>query len=290
VNRTKTTRRWRLILVAIVLRVFAAAGAQAQTSDPSTPVAEGAFSDANFGAVFRKYAPPVNNFSPFYSWDAQMQLDVTIFRRGRDAIHFASLFQTVGTESLGPKVSVGGTGYLLELGYTHAIADHVCVSAGLKHLSTHLTRDLDRKDAEVRSRGKLVPKVDDPSEYNVLFFELFRQVTSWPFKPELDVIVESGNFRFNGDWLGFVRPLYLGTRWMLWERQDKAIVLETQTEFGRNWFSAYSLQAEFFRRQQNQGRFQIFIIVSPGDDLHVSPNIGGLRDGIAFGFRIRYQA
>ena len=77
---------------------------------------------------------------------------------------------------------------------------------------------------------------------------------------------------------------------VLWERQEKAIVLETQSEFGRNWFTAYALQLEFFRRQQDQGRFQIFMIASPGDDLHMSPNIGGLRDGIAFGFRIRYQA
>lgn len=288
-NSAEATRRWRFI-AATSLLVFVAAGAQAQTSAPEAPAARGGFSDASFSAAFRKYTPPANDFSPFYSWDAHMELDVTVFRRGRGAVNFMSLFQTIGTENLGQKVSVGGTGYLLGVGYSHAMTNHVRVSAGLKHLSTHLTRDLDEKDAEVRNRGMPIPKVDDPSEYNVFFFELFRRFSSSPFKPELDVIVESANFRFNGDWVGFVRPLYVDTRWMLWERQDKAIVLEIQHEFGRNWFNDYSLRLELFRHGQDQGRLQIFIIASPGHDLHVSPNIGGLRDGIAFGLRMRFQA
>jgi hypothetical protein len=279
---------WRHFAATVVL-VLAAAAAQAQMSTPNAPADHGAFSGASFSAAFRKYTPPASDFSPFYSWDAHMQLDVTVFRPGRGAINFLGLFQTIGTENLGPKVSVGGTGYLLGLGYTHAVSNHVRLSAGLKHLSTHLTRDLDKKDADVRNRGMPVPKVDDPSEYNVFFFELFRRFAGSPLKPELDVIVESPNFRFNGDWLGFVRPLYLDTRWMLWERQDKVVVLETQHEFGRKWFNSYSLAVELFRRHEDQGRFQIFIIASPGHDLHVSPNIGGLRDGIAIGLRIRFQ-
>jgi len=288
VKTADVTRAWRLV-AAPILVVFAAAGAQAQTTTPDPQDAQTWFSDASFAAGFQKYTPPANDFSPFYSWDADMQMDVAVFRRGRGAINFASLFQTIGTENLGSKVSVGGTGYLLELEYRHATGDHARVSAGFKHLSSHLTRDLDEKDAEVRSLGMPVPKVNDPSEYNVFFLEILRRFTSWTFEPELDVIVESGNFRLNGDWLGFVRPLYLDTRWMLWKGNHKAIVLETQHEFGKNWFDVYSVQLELFRRREDPGRFRIFIIVSPGDDLHVSPNIGGLRDGIAVGFRMRFQ-
>jgi hypothetical protein len=277
-------------LAATILLVFAAATAHAQTSGAGAPEAEGGLPEASFSADFRKYTPPSNDFSPFYSWDATMRLDVTLVRRGRGAIDFGSAFQTVGTENLGPKISVGGTGYLLGLAYTYAIKPHVRIAAGFKHLSTHLTRDLDEKDAEVRARGGVVPKVDDPSEYNVFFFQLVRRFPSAPFKPEINAILMSPNFRLNGEWLGFVRPIYLESRWMLWEHRQTAIVAETQDEVGRNWLQAYSLWLELFRRGPDRGRFQVFVIASPGHGLQVSPIIGGLRNGIALGLRLRFRS
>jgi hypothetical protein len=273
-----------------MLLVFAAATAHAQTSGASAPEAEGGFPEASFSADLRKYTPPANDFSPFYSWDANMRLDVTLVRRGRGAIDFSSFFQTVGTENLGPKVSVGGTGYLLGLAYAHRLDANRRLSTGFKHLSTHLTRDLDEKDAEVRARGEVVPRVDDPSEYNVFFFQLARRFPSARFKPAFGVILLSPNFRLNGEWLGFVRPIYFDSRWMLWERRETAIVAETQHEAGRNWLQAYFLWLELFRRGQDRGRFQVFVMASPGHDLQVSPILGGLRNGIALGLRFRFRS
>jgi hypothetical protein len=58
--------------------------------------------------------------------------------------------QSVGTENFGSRVSVGGTGYLLGIGYVHVRSTNFRMSAGIAHLSSHLTRDLDEKVDEER--------------------------------------------------------------------------------------------------------------------------------------------
>jgi hypothetical protein len=52
--------------------------------------------------------------------------------------------ESVGTENLGSRIGVGGTGYILGLGYTRSVSRQLKISAGIQHLSTHLTRDLDQ--------------------------------------------------------------------------------------------------------------------------------------------------
>src|SRR5262249_47182178 len=126
---------------------------------------QGAFPDASFGAGFRKYTPPENAFSPFYSLDAHMALDPPGLRKGSSAVRFTTFFQTVGTKNLGPKVSVGGTGYLLRLGYVRTYSVDSYMSVGLAHFSSHLTRDLDDKLDEERRAGHANPIVVDPHEY-----------------------------------------------------------------------------------------------------------------------------
>ena len=251
---------------------------------------QGGLPDASFEAAFRKFTPPKNICSPFYAWDAHMALSLTVFRKGPGAVAFKGLFQTVGTENLGSKVSVGGTGYVLSLGYVHTYSDHFTLSAGIAHLSSHLTRDLDDKLEEERNKGATIPVVADPSEYNVLFFKGYRKWPACPFTPELEIVVEPINFRFNGGDAGYIRPLYLGTRWTLWRGDQKSIVAETKHEIGANSLNSFALVLELFARNQPQGRLQIFVSASPGHDLHVSPNIGGLRDGIAFGIRMSFRA
>jgi len=98
------------------------------------------------------------------------------------------------------------------------------------------------------------------------------------------------NFNFNGGQRDYVRPVYLATRSTLWQGNTKSIVAETQHEIGKNPFNNFSLLFELYPRNQPEGRFQIFISASPGHNLHVSPNVGGLRDGIAFGIRMHFRA
>lgn len=283
---------WSQALLLGVLGVCVPARVDAQGGAHSTHEehSEGGFPDATFDVMFRKYTPPDNVFSPFYSWDAHMAVDATIFRRASNAIGIAATFQTVGTENLGSKVSVGGTGYLLGFGYVHSYSDDFKVSAGLTHLSSHLTRDLDDKLDEQRNNGVPIPIVEDPSEYNVVYFKGQGRLSSYPFTPEFDVIVEPVNFRFNGSDPGYVRPLYLGTRFTLWRGHGKSIVAETQHEIGTNPLNIFSLSYELFARNQPEGRFRIFVSASPGQTMHVSPNIGGVRDGIAFGMRMKFRA
>jgi hypothetical protein len=219
-----------------------------------------------------------------------MALNVTVFRKGSGAVNFQGVFQSVGTENLGSRVSVGGTGYLLGLGYVRTYSADFNLSAGIAHLSSHLTRDLDDKLEEEADNGNATPVVSDPSEYNVFFFKAYRKFSTRRFTPELEVAVEPMNFRFNSSRRDYVRPVYLGTRSTLWRGNEKSLVAETQHEIGKNPFNYFSLSFELYARHQPEGRFRIFVGASPGHNLHVSPNIGALRDGIAFGVRMHFQA
>ena len=273
---------------ALCLFVPAAVEAQALAGSPSET--QGGFPDASFDATFRRYTPPKNKFSPFYAWDAHMALGLTVFRKGSSAVQFTGLFQTVGTENLGSKVSVGGTGYVLSLGYVHTYSADVRFSAGLAHLSSHLTRDLDDKLEEETLKGTTIPVVSDPSESNVFFFKAYWKLSACLFRPELEVVLEPVNFKFNGGEAGDVRPVYVGTRFTLWQGNQKSLVAGTQHEIGGNPFNNLSLSFELFARDQPEGRFQIFVSASPGHDVHVSPYIGALRDGIALGIRMHFRA
>jgi hypothetical protein len=252
--------------------------------------AQGVFPDASFDATLRKYTPPKNVFSPFYSWDAEMALRLTVYRRKADAVSFSSVFQTIGTENLGSQISVGGTGYLLAFGYVHDYSADVTVSAGIGHLSSHLTRDLDDKLEEERNRGAGIPTVADPSEYNVVFVKGRWKLSGRRFTPEIEVALEPINFHLRGGRAGSVRPLYVATRATLWQADQKSIVVETQHEIGRNAFNTFAVSFGLYPRGQPEGRLQIFVRASPGHSLHVSPNIGAVRDGIAVGMRMRFRS
>ena len=151
------------------------------------------------------------------------------------------------------------------------------------------TRDLDEKLDEQRSKGATVPVVEDPDEYNVPFVGWHRTWATARFSPRLDVVVEPISFRFNGDWGWNDRPIFIGSRWTLWRGPQKSIALETQQEIGARPFINVFLLLTLFARAEPEGRLQLFLSASPGHTLHVSPNIGGLRDGVAFGMRMKFK-
>lgn len=279
-----------LLCGALCLLASSDVEAQAPASSLADAAPQGLFPDAALDAAFRKYTPPRNVFSPYYSWDGQMALDVTVVRRGRGALAFSSLFQTVGTENITKRVSVGGTGYLLGLRYVHTRSKRFQLSSGLAHFSSHLTRDLDDKTEEQRASGAPVPDVDDPSEYNVLYVSGRWTLHSRPFTPELELVIQPINFRFDGGQADYVRPVYLGTRWTLWRGDHQAVRAETEQEIGRDSFINLSLVFALHPRNQTEGPFQVFVSGSPGGKVRVSPRIGALRGGIAFGVRLRFRA
>jgi hypothetical protein len=274
-----------------VLILLTPASARAQTSDPAVSDAptQGVLPDAAFRVVFRKYTPPENSFSPFYSWDADMSLDLTVFRERQNAMTISAMFQTVGTTNLGSQVSVGGTGYFLGMAFERTYSEAFSLSSGFVHFSSHLTRDLDDKIAEQRAKGEAIPLVDDPSEFNVIYVKGQWKFRSLPLAPEVDVVVQPINFRFAGGQPDYVRPLYLGTRWTLWRGNRKSLNAETQQEIGENPFINIALVAAFYARNQPDGRLQLFVSGSPGSNVHVSPQIGALRDGFAFGVRVNLK-
>jgi hypothetical protein len=111
VTMIKSVRRPTKIVSAAALAgalcLLVPAVVEAHARAPSTSETQGGFPDASFDAAFRRYTAPKNEFSPFYAWDAHMALGLTVFRKGSSAVQFTGLFQTVGTENLGSKVSVG---------------------------------------------------------------------------------------------------------------------------------------------------------------------------------------
>jgi hypothetical protein len=152
--------------------------------------------DAQFSISFRKYTPSTNEFSPFYSWDAEMALGFTAVRHGSDSVGASALIQTVGTRNVGNRVSVGATGYNLGFEYVHAIR-RTRLATGYRHLSAHLTRDLTDKEDEVKRLGGNVPAVYDPSQFNVVYISGSTTVSQLPFTPEILVAVAPIAFRFN---------------------------------------------------------------------------------------------
>jgi len=277
--------RWILATVALLALLPAPAAAQ-----PAPDPAQGAFPDASFDAGFRKFTAPRTAFSPFYSWDAHLAFDVTIVRAGRNAVEFDGMFESVGTDNLGGRIGVGGTGYVVGFGYTRRVGDHLEAAGGVRHLSTHLTRDLDDKEAEERSLGHSIPHGRDLNEYNVLFVRVARDFPSLPFAPAIGVTVDPINFELDGDVGGYVRPLFVTTRLALWRHGDFALALETEHEIGRNPYNNFTMRLEMFPRNQSEGRFAVLVAVAPGDGLHVSPNIGGRRDGVALGLTLRFKS
>jgi hypothetical protein len=270
--------------------LLAPAAIEAQSRETSESVeAQGVLPDASFELLFRKYTPPHNRFSPFYSWDAHVDLDLTVFRKGPGAINVNTIMQTIGTENLGSKVSVGAAGYILGLEYVHRRSHDVVLSAGMTHLSSHLTRDLDDKLDEERAGDRAIPVVEDPSEYNVFFLKAHRKFPAHTFAPELEVAVEPVNFTFDGEFNAHVRPLYVKTGWTLWRGNQTSLKAETDHEVGQNSFNRFFLVIELYARDGREGRLQIFVSASPGRDLHVSPNTGGTRGGIALGVRTRFR-
>lgn len=298
VVRPGTSGDWYLGITARCVTLFGAlclleptaVEAQARERPINDAAAQGVLPEVSFDATLRKYSPPQNVFSPYYSWDAQMALNLTAVRRASSAVNVSTMFQTVGTRNLGSEVSVGGTGYLLGLHYVHTYSDGFNLSSGLVHFSSHLTRDLDDKIDEERAKGAAVPVVDDPSEFNVIYFKGHWKLRGLLFAPELKLVVQPINFRFDGSQADYVRPIYFGTGWTLWQSDQKLLTAETQQEIGHNPFINLSLVFAVGARNQPQGRFQIFVTGSPGDSVHVSPQIGALRDGIAFGFRLKFSS
>jgi hypothetical protein len=251
---------------------------------------QGVLPDATFDTTFRKYTPPDNKFSPFYSWDAVMALDVTVFRRSLGAVTFTGIMQAIGTENLGPHVSVGGTGYILSAGYVHPSSPDLKISAGMTHLSSHLTRDLDDKLAEQRNSGMTIPVVKDPDQYNVFYFRISRRFPAVRLlQPELEIAIEPITFRFWSAPKGNTRPLFVASHWTLWHGDRKALTAGTQHEIGKNAFNRFSVALELYGRNGSEGRLQLFVTGSPGNELHVSPNVGAFRDGISLGARVKFR-
>jgi hypothetical protein len=282
-------------IASVLLGVSLCTGLPSSAAAQATPArtqsdAPGAFPDADFDVMFRKLGPPPNPFAPFYSWDAHMAFDVTVFRGERNAVEFATVFQTVGTENVGAKVSVGGTGYVIRAAYAYRVSNAFSLSAGVSHLSSHLTRDLDEKTLEQRRRGIPIPDVLDSDEYNIVFLKGTRRFDSTPLRPQIAVSLEPFEFRFDGHRSMHARPLYVTTRWTPWHGQGRRLTAETQHEIGRRSWNDLALFLSLFGRGDQDGGFQLFASVSPGRGMHVSPNVGGLRDGVAFGVRMRFRS
>ena len=265
-------------------------GAAQSRETPTSAEIQGGLPDASFDTMFRKFMAPETRFSPFYSWDAEMALTLTIFRRGQEAVTFRGVMHTIGTENLARKVSVGAIGYVLGAAYVHTSSPSLKLSVGLTHLSSHLTRDLDDKLEEERTGGATIPIVSDPDQYNVFFFKVHREVPLKAVPLAIEIAVEPITFRFFSDPRVNRRPVYVASTWGLWRGDRVEVAAETQHEIGKNALNIVSLILKLYGTRQSEGRLQLFMSASPGNNLYVSPNIGAFRGGVALGVRVRIRA
>lgn len=283
-----------VVVVAGLLALSESSLAAAQTADPgTTPVpalTDGVVPAASFGASFRKYAPPDNDFSAFASWDADLNFNVSAMRRGPHGLDIGALVQSIGLEVPGSRVGVAAIGYIIRISYVHNGPDDTVVSAGLMHLSSHLTRDLEQQIDGALAQRTRVPRVEDPAEYNVPYVRVVRTWAARRLRPRLEVAVQPINVRV-GTWtLDEVRPLYVAFAASLWRTPRVTVAVETQHEIGTRPLNNFTAVFDVHGPARDDGRLQFFTNVSFGDSFHVSPNLGGLRDGVGIGVRLKFRA
>lgn len=220
-----------------------------------------------------------------------MAFDVLVHRLGQGAVVFRGDVQSVGTKNFGSRIGVGGAGYLMRIGYQRPLSPVTSVEAGLAHLSSHLTRDLDEKTLGERDLGHTIPAVADPSEFNVIYLEARRRLSSSRrLAPEIRVGVAPVNLRLDGRLRGGLRrPLYGATRWWLWRGRGRALTVRTEHEVGRGPINRFTVVYER-RGVESGGRLQLFAGFTPGRGMHVSPDLGGVRDGLTAGIRVAVES
>jgi hypothetical protein len=108
-------------------------------------------------------------------------------------------------------------------------------------------------------------------------------------QPKLEIAIEPITFRFWSAPRGNSRPLFVASQWTLWHGDGKSIAAETAHEVGKNPFNRFSVVLELYERNGAGGRLQLFVTGSPGNELHVSPNVGAFRDGISLGVRVKFR-
>jgi hypothetical protein len=265
--------------------VIAPITAAAQPSrSPSQPIS-GILPDATVSVLFRKYVAPRTEFSPLAAWDAHLALGMTLFRGAVGDFTLGADLQTVGLEQRGGKLRVTGVGYLFSLAYERRVSGTLAGMAGINHFSSHLTRELDQQLESAIERGARLPRVRDPAEYNVPFVGIRTKLNRLPFSPAVEVVAQPVNLALAAPEAGAVRPLFVATRWSLWTGGRHGLTAETAHEVGRRGFNDIAV---FYRVADD--RLSVFVSVSPGRGAHVSPRIGGLRDGLAAGLRIAFRS
>lgn len=278
------------ILLGAWLFCFPGAAGSQELPQPGIEPTHEVLPDVSFEASYLKFASRPNVYSPYYSWDARLAFDAVVFRHGPNSVQFGGLVQSAGTENFGSRIGVGGTGYVMALSFRRVLTPDVSLTMGLSHLSTHLTRDLDEKTVDERQRGALIPVVADPPEYNAPFLEWSRRFPTARFAPEIAIGATPVNIRLSARSRGWNRrPVYVDTRWRLWARGARSFVLETAHEAGAQPLNRFVGALEI-DRPRTMSSLQLFASFSPGRGMHVSPRLGGVRDGLALGVKLSVRS
>ena len=272
-----------IFFLAIILLSSTTTNAQQNTPPPS-----GFLPDAVWSGFFQKQLGG-DIYSKYYSWQADLSIDLTIYRYKRFAINFNNTFETVGAEKIGPKITVADTTYLFGSDVSYIFSPNSKVKGGFEHLSSHTTNDLNQITLTELRRGETIPPFDS-SDLNVLFVELYQSLPYLLLKPELNFRFQPIGLRFRTGAYSYDQPVYLKTQFTLIQIHGGKLGMGSRHEFGKDSFNDFIIQLELLAKKQKEGRFQLFIAGSPGHNLHVSPNIGLYRNGLRTGIRLVFYS
>lgn len=286
----------RIFLVLLLIGVAFSSRAVAQTTDEceiSVTTAsikrskEGfkMFSKAKFEGEFRKY-----NNSPFFAWDSKLDVSFDVVTKGRNSVFFKTNVQTVGAESVGQRVNVAGTSYVIEGGYRRNHGLNTEFGFGVTHLSSHLSTDVISLLRRAELQGRAVPEIDG-TDLNVAWGEIQHRFRNLPLVPEVVVRVQPVGIKFRAGIRKYDEPVYLKLKATLLRDEDHKLVVATTHEFGKKeTFNTFALQWHLFLRGQNEGRFQPELRYIPGDKehFHVGPNDGWHPRGLSWGFKVAF--
>ncbi len=267
----------------LALMMFCASSLYAQEID----AVPGAFTWARFYGQFSRYANH-NDFSPYANWDARTGGKFDIFQKGKNGVFFNFDFQVIGAEMLHNKVNTTGASYGFGFADRYSISRELYVSVGFDHRSTHFGKDFDAVVLTQRLLNQFIPVVDT-SDMNTVFGEVGFSLPSLPFKPFVAFHFQPASFegmRFEGGLKYYERPLATDVQFTLWRGEESRFVIENQSEIGPGGFTYTEGRMELFARNQDEGRFQLFVGGVPGGGIYQSINYGWYRGGAQIGIRV----
>lgn len=268
-------KKWFFVVAIVLISFSSGVVARAQDNGQRSRFMR----EAKFSAEFQKYfgGRPLQEF---FSWQSRIGGDMALFESEKNAVWFKLNFQVVGGHPTDWKINTSGNSFTIEGRYERKIKSFG-VGLGLTHVSTHLTKDVSKRVEALLVNQKNLPRDEleqlirfrdfELNDINLAFVSIEKQIKLGPFRPTALIRIQPVDLSFRGNFSYYKMPFSLATETSLWQRNQKRILLETHSEFGKKELVAdFALRLDLAPQEQGEGRIQILLGYSPGKNAYTT--------------------